>query len=239
MSGNPIINTGLVDVGDGLGNEKFDVELKGDDLYVWWNTIKNPIYNGKIIRPRAPFQWKMWSGGNRPGLNVAVVVANGFESSWQVAKPVADLTDFIDSDVNGPAINGTPQNVGYIGPSGGDGNNHNSSLFGERVLRPMYEAADMVMPQIGVPAVTTATYTVPGCNVGRVPVNRAGPVTINLAPNCPANNQVVVQDVGGTAGSNNITVALAGYTLNGSATITSAFGFRTITYTGPTAVVSN
>jgi len=240
MSGNPIISTGVVDVGDGSGNEKFHVEIKGDDLYAWWNTAQTPIYVGKVMRPRTPFQWRMWSGGNRPTLNIAVDDVTSEMTTWQVAKMVPNLTDFVDTDVNGPAANSTPNNAGYIGPSGGDGNNHNTSLFGERVLRPMYQAADFVMPPLGVIAVTTATYTVPGCNVGRVPVNRAGVVTVTLAPNCPANTQVVVQDVGGNAGGSTITVAgSAGYTLSGTATITSAYGLRTITYTGVAAAISN
>lgn len=176
MSGNPIINTGIVDVGDGFGNEKFHVEFKDDDLAIWWNVQSVPAYVGKIMRPRSSFAFKIFSGGSHPTtLFVATDLQTAAMSTFQTARVVPNITDFVDTDVNGPAVNVISNQVS-IGPSGGDGNNHSTSMFGEKVLRPMYRASDFF-----IPTASGITTVVPTTGQTIVVPNRTGTYTVNPA----------------------------------------------------------
>ncbi len=163
MSGNPIINTGVTDTGSG-GNELFELEVKGDRLLFWLNSWQTPALITPVMRPEAPFIFRIFTGGNQPSITFATdQVTNKLTSAVQ-ALPIPNLTDFTDADVQGPSDDPPVSNAGYIGPGGGDGTGHTTSLFGERVIRPLFQNANLyISPVLNVQTFTTSgTWIKPG-----------------------------------------------------------------------------
>lgn len=235
--GTPLITSGaVVDAGDGSSNEKIHIEVVGDDLLAWIGKPANQLYAGKIWRTRARFIPLFLSGGNRPAITVWGDNFSG-GTTFTTAQPVPNLTDFIDDEVVGSSSAAPVTNTAFLGTDPGDGYAHNSAHYGREVILPLYAAQDFAVGNGGVSVSVTsgAAYTVANCLVGKVLVNDVTAPTITLPPTCA--NSIEVVDIGGQAAAHNITIAApSGTTLNGTATITTNFGRRIVTYGGMAAV---
>jgi hypothetical protein len=243
--GNPVIDTGVADVGNGSDAEVYHVEMSGDDrLLIWGNLQTQTLYNGPIGRGGGRYVPRIWGGGSGSGSGIEIGTidsGSGIGTSWQIAVPLFVHPDLTDTLMVGPADQAPVNNQSYSGQYGADGLAHDTQYHGVQTLEPLYNAQDWYLGLLAAPVVTTSAYTVANCGIGLVPVNDAGAVTITLPTYCPARTTIVVQDEGGNAGSDTITIAApanGNLTLSGSTTITTAHGYRTVVYGSQTTATS-
>ena len=111
MSGNPIIPTTVTDTGSS-GNELWQFEYRNGRIVFWVNAPNTPAFISPVMAQGAPFRLTAFTGGNQPNITIATDAQTGHETSFETARPVPVLTDFVDADVQGPSVSAGLSNSG-------------------------------------------------------------------------------------------------------------------------------